>query len=265
MGQQNQPQPQFAIGMNPAQMPPGPINPLANNQQQQPFPDANNNNNNQSQPPHFPNMGPMSNQNPGLNAAQRNPGILGIQNSGPMNRQLELMLAQQPNNGGLFNAVKQLNQQNPQLQQQVQQQQQQQQQRDQQQSQQQLQPPGINHPNADIFTSPALSSEALRRPSPSHPLQGPQQHPVSGVHHPGAQGMQLRHNLPPSMSLQDILERLKATRQALAHSEGELRQIMSQRHVPPTAELQAKVRSLQIDIKGKQEFMARLMQQQQAM
>ncbi|KXN85860.1 hypothetical protein AN958_10758 [Leucoagaricus sp. SymC.cos] len=246
------------------------MNPLANNQQQ-PFSDANSS---QSQPPHmpnagFPNMGPMSNQNPGLNAAsisQRNPGILGMQN-GPMGRQLELMLAQQPQNGGLFNAVK-LNQQNPQLQQV------QQQQRDQQQSQQQLQPPAINHPNpADIFASPAMSSEALRRPSPSHPpnlpsqiqgpMQGPQQHPVPGVHHPGAQGMPLRRNQLP-MNIQDITERLKATRQAIVHNESELRQLMNQMHVAPSsAELTQKVRSLQIDLKTKQEVMARLLQQQQ--
>lgn len=262
MGQQSQPQPQFGIGMSPPQMPTaGAINSLASNQQQS-FPDASGN---QPQPSHmppsgFPNMGSMPNQNAGLNAAsiaQRNSGILGMQNSGSMNRQLELMLAQQPQSGVLFNPAK-LNQQNQQIQQV-------QQQRDQQ-SQQQL--------PSEMFTSPALSSEALRRPSPSHPpnlasqmqgsMQGPQQHPVTGVPHPGAQGIPLRRNQPPTV--QDITERLKVARQNLMSSEAELRSVVnqvSQMHQPQTPEVAQKIRGLQLDVKTKQEFMTRLMHQQQ--
>jgi len=194
---------------------------------------------------------------PGLNAAQR----LGMQNSGPVNRQLELMLAQQTHNGALFTAAKS---------QQVQQQQQPQQQRDQQQqSQQQLQPPAISHPNADIFSSPALSGEALRRPSPSHPpnLSSQIQDPIQGagpqqLHLSGAQGMPIRRGVL-SMNIQDINERIRATRQAIANNENDHRQLTNSLQVAPSHELTVKARSLQMEIKTKQEFVTRLLQQQQ--
>lgn len=255
LGQQNPPQSQFTLAMNPPPQIGGLTGPTNQPQQQsQPFSDPGSNPS--TQPSHipFPNMGS------GINAAQR----LGMQNSGPVNRQLELMLAQQTHNGGLFNAAKN---------QQVQQQSQQQQRDQQQQQQQQLQPPGINHPNADIFTSPALSGEALRRPSPSHPsnltsqiqasMQGggpQQQHP--GVHHPGAPGMPLRRTAPP-VNIQDITERVRVTRQALANHESDLRQLLSTMQVAPSSELTSKARSLQMEIKTKQEMMNRLLQQQQ--
>ena len=262
LGQQNPPQSQFTLAMNPPPPPQmggltGPTN--QPQQQPQPFPDPGSNPS--TQPSHipFPNMGS------GINAAQR----LGVQNSGPVNRQLELMLAQQTHNGGLFNAAK-----NQQVQQQSQQQQRDQQQsQQQQQQQQQQQPPGINHPNADIFTSPALSGEALRRPSPSHPsnltsqiqasMQGggpQQQHP--GVHHPGAPGMPLRRTAPP-VNIQDITERVRVTRQALANHQSDLRQLLSTMQVAPSSELTSKVHGLQTEIKTKQEMINRLLQQQQ--
>lgn len=256
LGQQNQQQPQlFSLPMNP---PMGAPTALANQPQQQPQPFPDSGPNPSVQQPHIP----FPNMAPGLNAAQR----LGMQNSGPVNRQLELMLAQQTHNGGLFNAAK-----NQQAQQQ--QQQQPQQQRDQQQqSQQQLQPPAINHPNADIFSSPALSGEALRRPSPSHPPNlssqiqdpmqgaGPQQLP--GVHIPGAQGMPIRRTMI-SMNIQDINERIRAARQAIANHENDIRQLMNSMQVSPSHELTAKARNLQMEIKAKQEFVTRLLQQQQ--
>lgn len=252
LGQQNQQQPQFSLPMNPSMGAPA----AQPQQQPQPFPDPGPNPS--IQQPHIP----FPNMAPGLNAAQR----LGMQNSGPVNRQLELMLAQQTHNGALFNAAK-----NQQVQQQ--QQQQPQQQRDQQQqSQQQLQPPAINHPNADIFTSPALSGEALRRPSPSHPPNlssqiqdpmqgaGPQQLP--GVHLPGAQPMSIRRNAL-LVNIQDINERIRATRQAIVNHENDLRQVMNTLHVAPSHELTVKGRNLQMELKGKQEFLTRLQQQQQ--
>lgn len=263
MNQQGQPQPQFGLGMSGPQMSTG--GPM--NSQQPPFSDPSNN---QSQPPHmptagFPNMGQMNNQNPSL--PQRNPGILGVQNSGPMGRQLELMLAQQPQNGALFN-VQKMNQQNQQIQQ-VQQPQRDQQQ--QQQPQSQLHPPGINHSNpTDIFTSPALPSEALRRPSPSHPpnlapqipgaIQGSQQQPLpgTGVHHPVPQ---LRRNQP--MNIQEINERLKLVRQSIVNNDAELRSLYNQGQVTPSPEIATKMRNLQADVKNKQDIMSQLLRQQQ--
>jgi hypothetical protein len=74
--------------------------------------------------------------------------------------------------------------------------------------------------------------------------------------------MALRRNQLP-INIQEIAERLKATRQGLLTSESELRQAMQQMHLAPTPELTQKIRGLQMDIKNKQEFMARLSQQQQ--
>lgn len=252
MGPQ-QPMPQFGLGMSPAQMPnAGAMKPLPSNQQQ-PFSDASAA---QSQPSHmqpagFANMGSMPNQNPGLNAAsipQRNSNILAMQN-GAMGKQLELMLAQSANNA--FHPAK-LNQQHQQNQQ-VQQQQQQP-------SQQQVQ--------SEMFSSPALSGDALRRPSPSHPpnlppqmqgsLQGPQQHPVPGVLHPSA--MPQRRN---QAALQEITERLKAARQNVMSSEAELRAVMNQLHTQP-GEVTQNIQGMQNDLKLKQEILQQLQRQQQA-
>lgn len=254
LGQQNQQQPPFSLPMNPSMGAPAA---LANQPQQQPQPFPDPGPNPSVQQPHIP----FPNMAPGLNAAQR----LGMQNSGPVNRQLELMLAQQTHNGALFNATK--NQQAQQQQQQPQQQRDQQQQ-----SQQQLQPPAINHPNADIFTSPALSGEALRRPSPSHlpnlssqiqdPMQGAGSQQLPGVHLPGAQGMPIRRNLL-LMNIQDINERIRATRQAIVNHENDLRQVVNTMQVASSHELTVKARNLQMELKGKQESMARLHQQQQ--
>jgi hypothetical protein len=229
------------------------MKPLPSNQQQ-PFPDSSAA---QSQPSHmqtagFANMGSMPNQNPGLNAAsvpQRNSNIFVMQN-GPMGKQLELMLAQQSANNVVFHPAK-LNQQNPQMQQ-VQQQQQP--------SQQQVQ--------TEMFSSPALSGDALRRPSPSHPpnippqmqapLQGPQQHPVPGALHPS--GMPQRRN---QAALQDITERLKAARQSVLSSEAELRAVMSQIHTQP-AEVTQNIQGMQNDLKLKQEMLLQLQRQHHA-
>jgi hypothetical protein len=253
---QNQPmgpqsQAQFGLGMSPAQMPSaGAMKPLPPNQQQ-PFPDSSAA---QSQPSHiqtagFANMGSMPNQNPALNAAsvpQRNSNIFVMQN-GPMNKQLERMLAQQSANNVVFHPAK-LNQQNPQMQQ-VQHQQQP--------SQQQVQ--------TEMFSSPALSGDALRRPSPSHPpnippqmqapLQG-QQHPVSGALHPS--GMPQRRN---QAAFQEITERLKAARQNVLSGEAELRTLMSQMHTQP--DVAQNIQSMQNDLKMKQEILHQLQRQQQ--
>jgi hypothetical protein len=280
MGQQPQSQPQFGVGMSPQQMAAaaGGMNSLPPNQQQQSFHDGNSN---QSQPSHmpsggFPTMGPnpVPNQTPGLSAASLrqppNPGLLGMQNSGAMGRQLELMLAQQPQNGVMFGA--------PKLNQQPAPQGQQQQQRDQSQQPQQnqpLHPSGMNNPNpADMFTSPAISNDVLRRPSPSsHPpnlnhqlqpnLPGGQQPPPPprSMIHPGAQGMNPNRR-PMMLTPPEIEERIRAARQNVITSETELRNLMNQIQMQgsPTPEVTMKLRAMHLDITAKKENLNKLQQ-----
>jgi len=218
--------------------------------QQQPFHDSQPNHPQQSHmPPGFPNMGGMPNGNgspAAVAAAASLQARAPIQGTQAAARQLELInmaQSQQPQNGPV-NLNKFAQQQHIQM-------------RDQQQP---SFPPGMNQPSpADIFTSPGMSTDSLRRPSP-HPSAGmgqggqPQQGPNG---RPGPGGGPL--------SLAEMTARVGILRPAIAEQESSLVDLTQQlaqirgSNSPQEAELVRKIKENQSELNKRKDYFNRLM------
>ena len=224
--QQQQQQQPFAMGSALSQMNPGPPV-IGGSAQQPPFHDPSS-----SHPAAFQNMGGMPQGNP--NQPRNPPNILGFQPSS-VSRQLELMNMaqnQQPQNGPVN-----INKFNPQ---QVPQHQLNQMREREQQQQQQFQSAGMN-PAAELFSSPAMSNEALRRPSPQPTVQPP----------------------GPQQQAHDLPTRAGMLRNYLAQTEIALRGMQQQLSVvrggPQEHQLVAKIQDIQADMSRKKELLGRML------
>ncbi|KAF8905010.1 hypothetical protein CPB84DRAFT_1845101 [Gymnopilus junonius] len=238
--QQQQQQQQFGMGSGLSQM--NPV--IGGSAQQPPFHDSSSPH---PQPSHiptgFPNMGGMPTGNPNQPQVRNPQNILqGFQTPLPgASRQLELMNMaqnQQPQNGPIkFNSQQLSQHQLNQLREQ--------------QQQHQFQSASMNPP-ADLFSSPAISNEALRRPSP-HPanVQQPQN---------GLQGQQLPRGM---MSLAEMTSRATIMRTQISQHEGAIHALQQQLNVARgTANeplLIAKIKAAQEELVRRKEFQEKLL------
>jgi len=227
-------------------------------QQQQPFHDQH------PQQAHLPqgftNMGVVPNGSVAASMPARNPPAV-LQNPQAA-RQLEMInMAQQSQNAlNKFPQPQQQQQQQhspPQQQQLNQMRDQQQQQAQQQQAQFQQ---GLNQ--SDMFASPVMSAEGLRRPSP-HPINNPSMQQNLGVG-PGAQPpSQGAGSRGPVMTMNELQSRVNAIRtgiQALGTVYDNLAQQMSTIRGNPAAEsqLNQKMKETQAEIAKRRDYMNRM-------
>ena len=253
LGQQQQQQQQsFALGVGMPQMGGG-SSVLGGASQPQSFHDSSSNHaQTPHMPPGFPNMGGMTNGSvnaPGSLQQRRQLGLTGMAQN------------QQPQNGPVFNKF---NQQQQQLHEQQQLRDREQQHHQQQQQQQQFQNAAMNHSSpGDIFPSPGMSNEAIRRPSP-HPVniqstsnmsQGSA--PQSGnIITPASNGGRI------AIPLQELSNRAVTVRQHIAQIEIQMtsigQQLNTNRGSPQEASLVQRLKDLDIELGKSRDNLHRL-------
>jgi hypothetical protein len=196
-------------------------------------------------PSAFPNMGGIPNGNPNQPAAR--PGAQNIH----VQRQLDPMNMAQPQNGPIKFTQQQL-QQHQLMHQQRQQ-------------QQQFQAGGMNNHSspADIFSSPGMSNELLRRPSP-HPGNPQQVPPVQG-----SQPQQLPMMVGPNgarvpISPQEMAQRINILKSQMASQEQLIKQLQIQHNsvkgTPQEGQLLAKVKDLTMEYNKRRDYVQRFTQ-----
>ena len=241
LGQQQQQS--FALGVGMPQMSGG-SSVLGGANQPQSFHDSSSNHaQTPHMPPGFPNMGGMANGNvntPGSLQQRRQLGLTGmVQN-------------QQPQNGPVFNKF---NQQQQQYREQQQLRDREQHHHHQQQQQQQFQSAAMNHSSpGDIFPSPGMSNEAIRRPSP-HPVNIQSTSNMSQGSAPQSGNIITsasnggRIAIPP---LQELSNRAMTVRQHIAQIETQMASISQQlntnRGSPQEAPLVQRLKDLEIEL-----------------
>lgn len=245
LGQQQQQQ-SFALGVGMPQMSGG-SSVLGGASQPQSFHDSSSNHaQTPHMPPGFPNMSGMNNGNtPGSLQQRRQLGLTGMAQN------------QQPQNGPVFNKF------NQQLREQ-QQHREREQHHHHQQQQQQFQTAAMNHSSpGDIFPSPGMSNEAIRRPSP-HPVniqstsnmsQGSA--PQSGnIITPASNGGRI------AMQLQELSNRAMTVRQHIVQIETQMgsisQQLNANRGSPQEAPLVQRLKELDIELGKSRDNLQRL-------
>jgi hypothetical protein len=249
LGQQQQQQ-SFALGVGMPQMSGGTYV-LGGASQPQSFHDSSSNHaQTPHMPPGFPNMNGMTNGNvntPGSLQQRRQLGLTGMAQN------------QQPQNGPVFNKFNQHQQQHRE-----QQQLREREQHHQQQHQQQFQTAAMNHSSpGDIFPSPGMPNEAIRRPSP-HPVniqstssmsQGSA--PQSGnIITPAPNGGRI------AIPLQELSNRAMTVRQHIAQIETQMgsisQQLNANRGSPQEAPLVQRLKDLDIELGKSRDNLQRL-------
>ena len=198
-------------------------------------------------PPGFPNMGGMANGNINASASIQQRRQLGL---------IAMAQNQQSQNGpGNFNKF---NQQQQQFREQ-----QQLREREQQQ-QQQFQAAAMNHSSpGDIFSSPGMSNEAIRRPSP-HPVniqstpnmaQGPA--PQAGnIVTPASNGGRI------VIPLQELSNRAMSVRHNITQIEGQIASVSQQinvsRGTPQEAPLMQRLKDLSLELSKSKDYLQKL-------
>lgn len=209
----------------------------------QPFHDPSSNQPPQSQHPAF--MNNAAGNAPSLSS--RNPSVLqGFPNAGPdMNRQL-LILAQQNqqnNGGGPMNFVRQ--------------------------QQMQAMNQGSSPDTHNLFPSQGMD----RRPSPAHPLPLPNNMQPGPTNPMGGQGQspmsqppgQGQQQLQRRMTMAELTERANQLRASIIQQEGALQHMSNQHRQStqsgntPDPSFVAKIRHAMIEVKGKKEYLQRIM------
>lgn len=250
LGQQQQQS--FALGVGMPQMNGGGSSVLGGASQQQPFHDSSSNHaQTPHMPPGFPSMGGMANGNVNTPASlqqRRQLGLIGMAQN------------QQPQNGPVnFNKF---NQQQQQIREQ-----QQLREREQhhQQQHQQFQAAAMNHSSpGDIFSSPGMSNEAIRRPSP---------HPVNIQSNPNmaqVPSSQSGNIVTPASNggrivipLHDLSNRAMSVRHNITQIEGQMtsmgQQLNASRGTPQEAPLLQRLKDLNVELAKSREYLQKLM------
>ena len=249
--QQQQQQQSFPLGVGMPQMSGG-SSVLSGASQPQSFHDSSSNHaQTPHMPPGYPNMGGMTNGNvntPGSLQQRRQLGLIGMAQN------------QQPQNGPVFNKFNQ-------HQQQIREQQQlrEREQQHHQQQQQQFQTAAMNHSSpGDIFPSPGMSNEAIRRPSP-HPVniqstsnmaQGSASH-SGNIVTPASNGGRI------AIPLQELSNRAMAVRNHITQVESQIASISQQlntnRGSPQEAPSVQRLKELDIELVKSRDTLQRLM------
>ena len=202
-------------------------------------------------PSGFPNMGGIPNGNPNQPAAlQSRPGAQNIH----VQRQLDSMNMAQPQNGPIKFTQQQLQQHQLNMREQQHQRQ-----------QQQFQSGGMNNHSspADMFSSPGMSNELLRRPSP-HPGNPQQVPPVQG-----SQPQQLSMMVGPNgarvpISPQEMAQRINILKGQMASQEQQLKQLHIQHNsvkgTPQEVQLVAKVKEITMEYNKRKDYVQRFSQ-----
>ena len=238
LAQNHAARPQHQQQLQPFGMPTG-IPPAPNQQQQY--------DTNQAHiPSAFPNMGGIPNGNPNQPATlQSRPG--GAQNI-HVQRQLDPMNMVHPQNGPIkFTQQQLLNMREQQRQQ-----------------QQQFQSGGMNNHSspADIFSSPGMSNELLRRPSP-HPGNPQQVPPVQGSQ-PQQLPMVGPNGARVPISPQEVAQRINILKNQMASQEQMLKQLQIQhanvKGTPQEGPLVARVKELTNEYNKRRDYVQRFTQ-----